>query len=90
MQVYRTAVKLTGLAVVSFVLIIPVSIVSSELGFDPALGFVIFGLFALYFNLRIYNLSCPNCGKNLFRRGIFYYPWPNRVCRKCGTDLAAK
>lgn len=38
-------------------------------------------------NVRMMGFNCPNCGKNLFFRGIFVVPWPNRVCGKCGTDL---
>jgi predicted RNA-binding Zn-ribbon protein involved in translation (DUF1610 family) len=40
-------------------------------------------------NVRMTGFNCPTCGKNLFFRGIFVVPWPNRVCGKCGTRLAA-
>jgi hypothetical protein len=32
-------------------------------------------------------VGCPKCGKSLFRRGVFYVPWPATECSKCGTDL---
>ena len=38
-------------------------------------------------NARMLGFSCPSCGKNLFFRGIFVVPWPNRICSKCGTML---
>ena len=39
-------------------------------------------------NARMLSFNCPECGKNLFFRGMFVVPWPNRVCGKCGTQLA--
>jgi predicted RNA-binding Zn-ribbon protein involved in translation (DUF1610 family) len=38
-------------------------------------------------NMRMLSFNCPTCGKNLFFRGMFVVPWPNRVCGKCGTQL---
>lgn len=38
-------------------------------------------------NTRMLGYNCPECGKNLFFRGMFVVPWPNRICTKCGTDL---
>lgn len=40
-------------------------------------------------NVRMMGFNCPVCGKNLFFRGIFVVPWPNRVCGKCGAQLAS-
>jgi predicted RNA-binding Zn-ribbon protein involved in translation (DUF1610 family) len=40
-------------------------------------------------NRRMLSFNCPHCGKNLFFRGVFIVPWPNRTCRRCGADLAA-
>jgi len=51
-----------------------------------AFGAAIIGLVAA--NARMLSFNCPTCGKNLFFRGIFVVPWPNRVCSKCGTDLS--
>ena len=50
-----------------------------------AFGIAIIGLVAA--NARMLSFNCTACGKNLFFRGIFVVPWPNRVCGKCGTDL---
>jgi len=39
-------------------------------------------------NAPMLRFNCPRCGKNAFFRGIFVIPWPNRVCSRCGHDLA--
>lgn len=38
-------------------------------------------------NRRMLSLNCPHCGKNLFFRGLFVVPWPNRTCGRCGAQL---
>jgi predicted RNA-binding Zn-ribbon protein involved in translation (DUF1610 family) len=38
-------------------------------------------------NRRMLSYNCPHCGKNLFFRGLFVVPWPNRTCGKCGAAL---
>lgn len=48
-------------------------------------GIAIIGLIAA--NRRMLSYNCPNCGKNLFFRGILVVPWPNRICGKCGHNL---
>ena len=50
-----------------------------------AFGIAIVGLVAA--NRRMLGFNCPECGRNLFFRGIFVVPWPNRVCARCGTVL---
>ncbi|TRD12439.1 hypothetical protein FGU71_11575 [Erythrobacter insulae] len=50
-----------------------------------AFAIAIVGLVAM--NTPMLRLNCKTCGKNLFFRGIFVVPWPNRICGKCGTDL---
>ncbi|MCK0128152.1 hypothetical protein [Erythrobacter sp. F6033] len=51
-----------------------------------AFAIAIVGLVAV--NRPMLKMNCSTCGKNLFFRGIFVVPWPNKVCGKCGTDLA--
>ncbi|MBV7260116.1 hypothetical protein [Erythrobacter crassostreae] len=51
-----------------------------------AFAIAIIGLVAA--NRPMLRMNCTTCGKNLFFRGIFVVPWPNKVCGKCGTDLA--
>lgn len=50
-----------------------------------AFGIAIVGL--VIANSRMLGFNCPHCGKNLFFRGIFVVPWPNRVCGRCGAQL---
>lgn len=50
-----------------------------------AFGVAIIGLVAA--NRRMLSYNCPNCGKNLFFRGILVVPWPNKVCGRCGYEL---
>ena len=50
-----------------------------------AFGIAIVGLVAA--NRRMLSYNCPNCGKNLFFRGIVVVPWPNRKCGRCGYKL---
>ena len=39
-------------------------------------------------NAPMLRFNCPDCGKNAFFRGILVVPWPNRICTRCGLDLA--
>jgi hypothetical protein len=50
-----------------------------------AFALAIIGLVAV--NAPMLGFNCPTCGKNLFFRGVFVVPWPNRVCGKCGAAL---
>jgi predicted RNA-binding Zn-ribbon protein involved in translation (DUF1610 family) len=67
-----------------FVLVIDTYLGHSTLAFGAAIvGLVIA-------NARMLTFNCPKCGKNLFFRGIFVVPWPNRLCGRCGTKLTTK
>ena len=50
-----------------------------------AFGVAIVGL--VIANARMMTFNCPHCDKNLFVRGMFVVPWPNRVCGRCGARL---
>ncbi|QUL38518.1 hypothetical protein [Erythrobacter sp. JK5] len=50
-----------------------------------AFGIAIVGL--VLANGPMLRLNCPQCGKNLFFRGMFVVPWPNRTCGRCGLEL---
>ena len=45
----------------------------------------------LYFGLKSFFIACPRCGRSVFetRWGplCVFYPWPRRICSKCGGDL---
>jgi predicted RNA-binding Zn-ribbon protein involved in translation (DUF1610 family) len=53
----------------------------SSLAFGLAIGGLVIA------NSRMLSFNCPDCGKNLFFRGLFVVPWPQRTCSKCGTKL---
>lgn len=55
----------------------------SSLAFAAAIMMLIFA------NAPMLRFNCANCGKNAFFRGPFVIPWPNRICSRCGLDLAA-
>ncbi len=87
MNIYRRAVMhgwrmLAALFLaITFVLAVDIFLGHSSLAFGAAIvGLVIANTPMLRFN-------CPKCGKNLFFRGIFVIPWPNRICGKCGLEL---
>ncbi|MEM6856469.1 MAG: hypothetical protein AAF559_01235 [Pseudomonadota bacterium] len=68
------------------VAILFVAVVEQYFGHSSlAFGIAIVGLIAA--NSQMLSHNCPNCGKNLFFRGIFVVPWPNRVCGRCGQNL---
>jgi len=53
-----------------------------------AFALAILGLVAA--NRQMLSMNCPKCDKNLFFRGIFVVPWPNKRCRRCGKELDQK
>jgi ribosomal protein S27AE len=55
----------------------------SSLAFAAAIMMLIFA------NAPMLRFNCAKCGKNAFFRGPFVIPWPNRLCSRCGLDLAA-
>ncbi len=52
-------------------------------------AFAVAVLLLILVNVRIRYFNCPHCGKNLFFRGAFMVPWPNKTCGNCGADLDA-
>ncbi len=54
-----------------------------------AIAFGIAGFGLVLANARMLSFNCPECGKNLFFRGMLVVPWPNRLCTKCGAELDA-
>lgn len=68
---------------VLFVAVVEVFVGHSNLAFAAA----IIGL--IIANARMLGFNCPECGKNLFFRGVLVVPWPNRICSRCGHDCDA-
>lgn len=80
----RHAQFMAGALLISIVFVL---LVERQYGHSSiAFGIAIVGL--VIANARMLRFNCPTCGKNLFFRGVFVVPWPNRTCGKCGTDLA--
>lgn len=52
--------------------------------------FAVTALVLFYANRRLGSFACPRCGSNLFVRGMIALPWPNKVCSRCGLDLASE
>ncbi|MEL7198918.1 MAG: hypothetical protein AAGL10_11450 [Pseudomonadota bacterium] len=90
MTIYRAAVRhalwMAGSLIfaILFVLVIDRFFGHSTIAFAAA----IIGLVAA--NRRMLGFNCPKCGKNLFFRGVFVVPWPNRVCGQCGHMLESE
>lgn len=66
---------------ITFVLAVDIFLGHSAIAFAIA----IVGLVAA--NVPMLGFNCPRCGKNVFFRGMFVVPWPNRTCGKCGLEL---
>ncbi len=66
---------------VLFVAVVEVFVGHSNLAFAVAIIALIFA------NARMLSFNCPECGKNLFFRGLLVVPWPNRICTRCGADM---
>ena len=87
MTLYRLAVRhmqlmlFATLAAFMFVITVDRWVGHSSWAFAVAI------LLLVVVNARIRHFNCPNCGKNLFFRGMSILPWPNKVCSNCGTDL---
>jgi ribosomal protein S27AE len=63
--------------------------VTDQLYGHSTLAFAAAILMLVIANAPMLRFNCPRCGKNAFVRGVFVIPWPNRVCTRCGLDLAA-
>ncbi|TAD71444.1 MAG: hypothetical protein EAY70_14260 [Sphingomonadales bacterium] len=54
-----------------------------------SLAFAAAIILLLIANAPMLRFNCGRCGKNAFFRGVVVVPWPNRICTRCGLDLAA-
>ena len=90
MSIYERARRHAWFMLVALVVsILFVAVVERYFGHSTiAFGVAIVGLVAA--NRQMLTHNCPNCGKNLFFRGIFVVPWPNRTCERCGYELDAE
>jgi len=87
MNVYERAKRHAWLVTKVFVALPFFGLLSHWLFDQGHPAFVTGAIFLMLLNLRHFAYCCPNCGSNLFYRGIIAMPWPNRTCSKCGTVL---
>jgi predicted RNA-binding Zn-ribbon protein involved in translation (DUF1610 family) len=87
MSLYDRAVRharwMAGVLVLAilFVAVVEVFVGHSNLAFAAAIIALVLA------NARMLSFNCPDCGKNLFFRGVLVVLWPNRICGRCGRDL---
>ena len=89
MSLYARAVRHAWwMAGALLVAILFVAVIDAYFGHSTiAFALAIIGL--IFANARMLSFNCPRCQKNLFFRGIFVVPWPNRRCTRCGLDLTS-
>ena len=80
----RHAWRMLGAVMIGVVLVLTVD----RLYGQSTLAFAAAILLLLIANAPMLRFNCPDCGKNAFFRGMFVVPWPNRICTRCGRDLA--
>lgn len=90
MTVYRAALAHVRLLLGITVLDIVVTILIEQVTGHTAIPFALTALALLLANRRLARFACPRCGNNLFVRERIALPWPNKVCSRCGLDLATE
>ncbi len=90
MTIYKLAVRHAWLMILAVVVAFLFLAVVDRLYGHSTIAFAIAIALLIGANARILQFNCPRCGKNLFFRGLIVLPWPNKVCGKCGTDLAGQ
>ncbi len=88
MTVYRLAVRHAQLMLFALLVTFLFVITIDRMVGHSSLAFAVAIIILIAANSRMRRFNCPTCGKNLFFRGLLVVPWPNKVCTKCGTDLA--
>ena len=89
-DVYKRALVQRNLMFGWFLAFFPVFMLFEAAGADLDIGFLIYAAGFLIVGLRVFIFNCPHCGHNLFRRWGFSWPWPHKICSKCGADLAGE
>lgn len=88
MSVYERAARHAWFMIGALVLAILFVMLSEQFFGHSAIAFGVAAFALVLANARMLSFNCPECGKNLFFRGMFVVPWPNKVCGKCETQLA--
>ena len=87
MNVYERAMRHAWFMAGALILAVLFVMLSERFFGHSAIAFGIAAIGLVLANARMLSFNCPECGKNLFFRGMFVVPWPNRTCGKCGTQL---
>ena len=88
MRVYQAARAHVGLLLAITAAGVVITILSERAWGHSTIPFGLTALALLWTNRRLARFSCPRCGSNLFVRKRVALPWPNRICSRCGLDLA--
>ncbi|WP_298466985.1 hypothetical protein [uncultured Erythrobacter sp.] len=87
MNVYRRAVLHGWRMLAALILSITIVLAVDQFYGHSTLAFAAAIIGLVIVNAPMLRFNCPTCGKNLFFRGVFVVPWPNKTCGKCGTHL---
>lgn len=90
MTVYRAALAHVRLLLGITALGIVVTVLIEQRTGHTTIPFALTALALLLANRRLARFTCPRCGSNLFVRERIALPWPNKVCSRCGLNLAAE
>lgn len=88
MTVYRAAMAHVWLLLGITFAGVSATIVTDMLYDHSIVPFALTALLLLWTNRRLGRFACPRCGSNLFVRERIALPWPNKMCSRCGLDLA--
>ncbi len=87
-MIYRLAMNHVRLLLAATLLGVVVTILFERQFGRSEIPFIATAILLLVMNLRISRFTCPRCDSNLFLRGGWAWPWPNRICSECGLDLS--
>lgn len=88
MTVYRAAMAHVRLLLGITFAGVGATILTDRFYDHSVIPFAVTALALFWANRRMGQFACPRCGSNLFVRERIALPWPNRVCSRCGLDLA--
>lgn len=86
MSTYKKSVRFMVWVLILFITF-PFWIGFLESALRPA---AVYGWMALCFGhglVALFVLTCPNCGRSLFKGKHWIRAWPSKTCTKCGHDL---
>lgn len=87
MTVYRRAVLHGWRMLAALILAITVVLAVDQFYGHSTIAFAVAIVGLVIANTPMLRFNCLRCGKNLFFRGMFVVPWPNKTCGRCGLEL---